>query len=296
MKSLKTILLITMVLLSFHLKSQSIDPASEWRVNFSTWEPGYEMTVIYYRDFIDGDTIVNGVQYQKIYRSGYTYHDWTPYPYYGYFSHDLHRLIREQNRKWYVFDGNDQTDKLLYDFTLGVNDTVISACTIPMQTIIVTSIDSVMIDSHYKKRFHLNIPFGAENIIEDIGPASGLFENMFFFEWDSELVCFAKNGSSLWGASTADCDLNVGIPENKGKQHDLAVFPNPAGDYAFVAIPLEFTMSDLKLADPFGRIVLSMKTGTDPLVKIPLGSFSPGLYLVSVEKEGKRLTVKLLVQ
>ena len=63
---------------------------------------------------------------------------------------------------------------------------MVSAFTFSMDPITITAIDSILIDSEYRKRYYLSVEFGAEYIIEGIGATSGLFENMEFFEWESE--------------------------------------------------------------------------------------------------------------
>jgi hypothetical protein len=274
---------------------QSIDPASEWRVDSYVADPP-EYRYECYKDYIDGDTVINGVAYLKIYRSGYERVDLGPNSWYLYFTRGLHGFLREENHKWYTFF-NDQ-DQLLFDFTMEVNDTVTSAFTFPLMgaPILVTAIDSVMVDGANKIRFHINPEFGAEYIIEDIGATSGLFENMSFFEWGSELICFAKNSISLWGTSTDSCDLDVSLPEKKIQNQGISVYPNPAGDYTNVFIPPGFREANISLMDPFGRIVLHQSQIANGVVKIPLTSLTSGLYQVLVETDQKRLAVKLVIQ
>jgi hypothetical protein len=297
MRTLVSLIFLSAFLLSFTSSAQSIDPASEWRVNFSYWDPGHEIHEEFYRDFIDGDTTINAITYAKVYKSGYTRIEWIPNPANYYYSHVLHGLIREENHKWYIYDLGEQTDKLLFDFTLGVNDTVHSACThANQQPILVTSVDSVPVDNHYKKRFHLNIPFGAENYIEDIGAASGLFENMVYFEWDSQMICFAKNGISVWGAATDSCDLNVAIGEKKDFSREIAVYPNPARDYAYVPIPAGFGSYCVMLIDPYGRIRSEVTSAAGSLVKLSLASCPGGLYFVRIDNERGSRVIKLLIQ
>ncbi len=295
MKTLRLFIILAMSLASFHIKGQTIEPSSEWRVNFSIWEPGIQINYEFYRDFIEGDTIINSHSYSKIYKSGYGYIDWSPNPSYYYFSHVLHGFLREEDSKWYTVDANQ--DRLLYDFTLAVNDTVYSAFTYPFESpVIVTAIDSVLIGSVYKKRFHLNIQFGAEYIIEDVGATTGLFESMVLFEWDSKLVCFAENGVSVWADSTEECNLNVNIPETQAGSRSCTLYPNPAEEYTILSIPSNFTMAHIMLVDTFGRLLLNRSTGDDKSIKIPLSAFPVGIYLLIVENGDKRESLKLIIQ
>ena len=191
---------------------------------------------------------------------------------------------------------NNGQEDILLDFNLKAGDTVHSAFTVGSVPITVTSVDSVQIDNQTKKRFHLSTPYGAENYIEDIGAASGLFENMYFFEWNSELVCFAKNGTSLWGASTNDCELNVAIAEKRDPLGELTVYPNPASDWFQLSIPSDFKYTRITVMDPFGRIVREIPAAESRQVMIPVNASPAGLYLVRVENELHQMTVKLLVK
>jgi len=273
-------------------KGQSIDTVSVWRINSAIWEPGVESKVFHFKDFIDGDTTINSINYYKVYQTGYWYYSWPPYPNYFFFTHIFHGFLREENNKWYTSDGLD--DLLLYDFTLDVNDTVISAFTFTSgDPIIVTVIDSVLIESEYKKRFHLNLEYGAEFIIEDIGASSGLFENMAFFEWDSELVCFAKNGESLWGIPTEECELNVSINEDKPIKSELLIFPNPASNYFYIKLPKGRSFN-VKIFDSFGRLIFEkINTETEQLM-FSVEKYSPGCYFLQIEDDSILIREKLI--
>jgi hypothetical protein len=282
---------------NYALPAGNIDPASEWRVNYFMAEPGY-MQQTYYKDFIDGDTVIGSLEYFKVYASGYSYIEYLPPGFYNYFEHSPEGLLREQNQKWYTY--YEDHDTLLFDFTLGLYDTVYSALTnvFDDSAIIVTAIDSVLVDNEYKKRMRLNFEEGegAQYIIEDIGASSGLFENMSFFEWGSDLVCFAKNGISLWGVSTEECDLAVNIGEINNNLHNCNLYPNPACKSTNLSIPPGFGNVKITLIDSYGKIVFQelKKEGHD--IRISLHSCLPGLYLVLIENDNQRQTIKLLVQ
>jgi hypothetical protein len=206
----------------------------------------------------------------------------------------LHSFLREENNKWYTFYENEDT--LLFDFTLDVNDTVYSAYTFLMgDPIIVIAIDSILVDGDYKRRLQINAQ-GAEYIIEGIGATSGLFENMFFFEWYSQLVCYAKNGVSVWGETTEECDLAVYINENQGNADPISVFPNPAKGFTMLSIPPGLENITFKLIDLVGRIVYQGSFESSSINKIQLNSYHSGIYLAIIETKGLSQTVKLIIE
>lgn len=294
MKTKTRLLVLALLLMSILSKAQTIDPASEWRVNFQeTWTP-YEFYNNQYRDYIDGDTTINSIEYYKIYYSGYSFYGLFPGENVNYYNHVLHGFLREENNKWYTFYEN--IDTLLFDFTLNVNDTVRSAYSFLVgDPIIIVAIDSILIDGNYKKRFHLN-DIGCEYIIEGIGATTGLFENMFFFEWYSNLVCYAKNGISVWGESTDDCDLAVNISEKDGNKSQFSIFPNPAIDFTTLRIPNGIGKMKFTLTDSMGRIVYQDYYESSALNRISLHSYPSGVYFAIIESNGMRQTAKLMIE
>ena len=294
MKTRKAIFLIALLSSTFLLSGQSININSEWRTNSSVWEPGDQINLRYYRDFIDGDTIINSKHYHKVYQSGYGLIDWIPEPYYYYFNHSLHGYLREDNNSWYTISYGAQ-EELLYDFNLQVNDTIESAFTISMEPITITAIDSILVDYEYKKRFHLSVPYGAEYIIEGIGATSGLFENMEFFEWESELICYAINGMSFWGESTEECELNVSITDNKKIDQDFLIYPNPANNYFKILTPSINKTIHLTMVNTMGTIVLNKKLYPAIDNTISLYNFPSGIYFVIIENELITQTKKLII-
>jgi len=259
-------------------------------------EPGY-MTQSYYRDYIDGVTTIDSVEYYNVYSSGYSTFNWGPPTY---FSQSFHGYLREQNNKWYTYIISENQDALLFDFNLGVNDTVLSAFTFTEfgNPVIVTSVDSILVDGEFMKRMHLNFEEGGggEYIIEGIGATSGLFENMYFFEWGSELVCFAIEGNSLWGASTEECDLAVNINENQGNAGPCSIYPNPVEDFTMLTIPSGLKNVTFKLIDLVGRIVYQKSFESPSTNKILLTGYHSGVYLGLVEANGLRQTMKLIIE
>ncbi len=298
MKTQNFLFAVLLFLISFSIQAQTIDPVSEWRVNYTLWEPELFVDHYFYKYFINGDTMINSKDYLKIFKSGYFYRDMKQEPDYNYFENIFSGFLLAENDKWYVFEGDQEM--LLYDFSLNVNDTVYSAYSSNPENleepIIVAAIDSVVVNNLYKKRFHLNIDNGAEYIIEDIGATSGLFENMFFFNTQSELICFAENGISLWGASTEECDLAVFLNESNVLINSCTILPNPAQDFTRLIIPDGFGEVACTLIDLFGRIVYQGSFESPSTNNIQLSPYLSGIYLAIIETKGSRQTVKLIIE
>jgi hypothetical protein len=293
MKSKNLLFPALLLLMSVLSQAQTIDPGSQWRVDYSMAEPNYSIQS-HYVDFIDGDTSIASHEYYKVYFSGYsTFNGGAP----NYFHHSLHGLLREENNRWYTF--YEDRDTLLYDFTLEVGDTVYSAFTqyndLP---ILVDSVDSIMVDGDYKRRMHLSVgeEMCTDFIIEDIGATSGLFENMYFFEWGSDLVCYAKDGVSVWGESTGDCDLAVDIAEVRTDNNLCYVYPNPCEDYFILSIPMVPGQFSFTLTDVLGKIVYQGRFEGQSTKTLDVSDYPPGIYFVIFESKGQRQTEKLVIE
>jgi hypothetical protein len=300
MKTQDFLIALLLLLISFSTQAQTIDPASEWRTDYSRVEVGSEWYCFneYYKDFIDGDTILNSKEYYKIYHSGYTYQGWCGYPgSYYYYEHSLHGYLREENDKWYIFYENQ--DMLMFDFTLETGDTLkgFQAYYCPYD-IIVYSVDSIIIDGDYKKRLQLSCGglINAAYLIEEIGATTGLWAPIYQFEWDEHLVCYARDGISLWGLPTEQCNLAVNINENDEKLLSCSIIPNPAGNFAMVTIPLSMGKVTFTLVDLMGRIVNQQIFESPSTNKIELSPYNSGIYLGIIEVKGLRQAVKLIIE
>lgn len=282
------LILITLATSCF---GQSIDTASEWRVDYARFETGQPALYGKYRDYIDGDTVINSHVYFKVYSTGYWYYYPNPNPANNYFYHSLHGYLREEGSKWYTSDG--YSDLLLYDYTLDVGDTVVSAFLYTWAgPVIITAIDSILVDTNYRKRFHLSSPLmGAEYIIDGIGSTAGLFENMVFDLTQSELICFAKNGVSLWGSSAEECQLNVALNEKEKKKPGFIVFPNPANDHFIVKTNFSESrvQGTIRLYDLTGKELHSYEiSDKNGQMVIPITNLKPGLYFLELYINEKR--------
>lgn len=279
---------------------QTIDPDCEWRVNYSRMDIGAKSYLFqdYYRDFIDGDTIINDIEYNKIYHSGYTYEEWYGNGWYTYYDHTFHGYLREEDGKWYTYRQNQ--DRLLFDFTLDIGDTIISANIFhPDLSIVIENVDSILVEGEYKRRLHLFYQGGysvADFIIEDIGSTTGLFEHLDLFEEYAELICFAKNGSSLWGDSTEECDLAVDIDDHEDNSVQIALSPNPAHDFTMLHCPVELGKVTFKLVNLFGVSVYQETIENQSPMRIQLPSIPPGIYIAVICNQEICQSRKLIIK
>ncbi|MBN1414868.1 MAG: T9SS type A sorting domain-containing protein [Bacteroidales bacterium] len=203
-------LLLTGLILSvsgmLHAQSGSrfpINPASAWRVDSmdAVWKI-IEKT----RYFIHGDTLINNLNYYKLYKSGVAFYD-MPF----YFSDVYVGAIREKNNSIYYIKKKKATEIGLYDFNLNVGDTIKSVIA-KGKTII--SVDSL---PDGRKIFYYDIGhFTTGFLIEGIGTNGGLLSGGTSYiplhsgECACHLICYAENGELVY-QNTPHLDSNCDI-------------------------------------------------------------------------------------
>jgi len=249
---------------------------------------------------LNGDTIISGNSYKKVYS---LFDSTLTSPYSTYYA-----AIREQNKKVYTVIGN-LPEHLLYDFNLLAGDTIhydYSLATGSSTTFsrVVTNIDSILLlDGKYRKRFAFN-PVGfnsiEDTVVEGIGSIMwvGLF-NPLVNAWCTcgdgyEVTCFKQNDTAFY-LNNPLCDhcfcTFLTTLNDFEKQGITKIFPNPTnGKFTIETNTAE--KQSVQVLDLNGRFVLSQKiNGT---TSIDAGNLNEGVYNVII-KTGYSITNKKLV-
>ncbi|MBK7964212.1 MAG: hypothetical protein IPK10_02065 [Bacteroidetes bacterium] len=164
--------------------------------------------------FFQGDSIISGFTYQKIYFNPIISLIVNPYcppfavdgsstAFYG-------GLMKEDtiSRKVFIYNYSINSEELLYDFNLVTGDTLNS--NLPEVLVIVDSVGLISLpNGGLRKIFYLD---SGENYIESIGGSQGiqfqLYQGLGFWEIP---ICISENNIPIWGGQ---CFGTVGINEN----------------------------------------------------------------------------------
>lgn len=180
---------------------------------------GEPQGILYHNQYYsDGDTIISDTKYYKLRRYS-EWHDFLVSP-------DLHTsnnyigAIRNINQIVEIIFTNDPSPTVLYDFNIGVGDTIKNGIG-KDENVIIDSIDSVLICGKYRRRYIT----GLENdfdfkqaIIEGIGFNSGLINHvLYLFEEGSELICYTEKSNT----NCEDCDLLLSNKEINVKSKNI---------------------------------------------------------------------------
>jgi|GEM_PF-5433495 len=278
------------------------DSSAQWRVTLQMWEPSpWWMVTDDRMYFFEGDTVISGRTYQKLYASGSSYvaspPDGTTYLY----SHEYRGGIRNEGHKVY-YTGWGQ-DTLLYDFSLQAGDHL-PVTWINDTGIVVTSVDSVLIGSGYRKRFNIAGPANgtllSHWIIEGMGHEYGLVELMYGVpDNNSSFQCYAEHSTPLFPPGV-QCDLSLKDNEKLTQATPVSVFPNPSSGNFTVSCPdVRVTPLHYTVLTPAGQQVAAGNWAlTGGKNEIGLDLHGNGFYFLMIEPgiHAPARYIKLIIQ
>ena len=248
-----------------------------------------------YNYYTTGDSLIGGVTWTKVVREGVVTYTWQAAPPTGTGCEGMHPygadfhgiwLIRQEGRQMRIWV-ND-TDELLYDFDLHVNDLLPLSWNNWNDDITVLAVDSVLIGTEMRARFELGNSW-AQYLIEGVGSTNGLFEPISnFLECGYGLDCFGMGDESYYpGTWSGSCFITTGI-EQLAASDRMEIAPNPARDVISIAgvRPGEV----ITVHDAIGRVVVRERalTGT---MRLDLSDLPVGPYTVVQGAGRQRLFV-----
>ena len=262
------------------------DSNAIWNIHWNCFFGTGEAWFSYY---IDGDTTIGNLVYQKMMR-GPVVSTGTcgtgGYPYLGAFREDT------VAKKVYHIHPFESMEMLHLDFNLQVGDTFPDAMQFPCSST-VQAIDSVLIGTNYRKRWTLA---SSAQIIEGIGSTWGLMEppcDVIDFP-ATTLTCFSQNGQTLYPDTTFNCLFIDDVESIDGIKNSLVIFPNPARE-KFAVCSFQFPVnSHLKIFNTLGEIIYSTPL-KDP-IEINCGHFPRGIYFVEVQSETEIRKGKIILR
>ena len=309
---MKTLLTCIVLVSSFTASAQKIrfsDTSNKW-VYVKPNDCSTPTLFDYFSYSYNGDTIVNGTTYLKLYDISNT--------------PSLLSLIREDtiDRKVYIkypavqFSSNlvsDTLEHILFDYTLSVGDTIkfdlydTVANAVVQSRSVLSSVDSVSINGawHIRQKFssHSNYPWSnGYYVIEGIGSRHfNLIASVFAAgECPPSLICFRHHGvlppmNNIIYQNNTSCYLGVEqVDPGKGK---IEVAPNPFTTSAKVLFPYMVTKGRITIYSYIGQIVYTIQVNQQSEIDIDGFDHPSGLYLLEVydETDQRRSFTKLAV-
>jgi len=242
-----------------------------------------------------GDTIINDMPYKKMYS---TIKENPIFPQDWY----LHSFMREDENKkvWYKDKNQNAEEKLFYDFSLEIGDTVPNVIDYLYPVIVENITNEIMHNGEERKVFWLSspayIPFNIfkEYWIEGIGSIIGLiyplhgevvggFWNLLCLYEDEELVFFNQNWNTCYKNS-----LGINDYDNQ-----IKIYPNPAKNILFIEGIDNYDINYISLINIYGQIVRQYKSNVN---QIDVSDISAGFYLLKFSiNKGRGIVQKVVI-
>lgn len=239
--------------------------------------------------YILGDTVVNLIQYKKVYTRGWDFifcnitQPNSPY--------QLFSLIREDtiNKKVYSTGGGlacpSGNDTLLYDFDLQITDTI-NTCITGFETISTITLGNPWLLS---RKFTTNNNY---ELYEGVGSNFGLFERMELSVsggGDPRLTHFCRGDIS-------NCGLTVSINNEANYSELKNVYPNPITNNLIINYELDGSKKlEIEIYSIDGKIQFSGNMITDR-INIDVSNFSPGIYFIKLFKNHQIVLTQKLIK
>jgi hypothetical protein len=287
MRTISGIIFLICCLFCCHAQTNVYHPFPDSGMVWNMAIGGSECSTCYKRSYyISGDTVLNATACRKIEYKEITGISLPPWYHCSYpfttgttvYAGALHEDTA--SRKVFLFLPGSATDSLLYDFSLGIGDTLDSGMNNSISpNIYIDQIDSVLIGGNYRKRFLLGNTVSS-GLIEGIGSTTGLLDDIFVFECGGYLGCVSLNGQTIYPDTISLCDLMDGVNEFTDLTSELhrVIYPNPASSQLILDCS-QNSINSIEVINLTGEIIYSSVINQASCI-LNCESFSPGIYFL----------------
>ncbi len=202
-------------------------------------------------------------------------------------------------KRVYAYNGNLQ-DHLIYDFYKSVGDLFYlnSGITINLNY----KIDSVKIENingvnrtvlKKKDSITSSLSYQFSRLIEGIGSEQGFIGYTIEkdqFEYSINTLCVKYNGQTLYGDTSAWCDLVLST-QKYTLNNTISIFPNPAQNKIFINTTEE-KITSYCIKDILGKTLLKENLTSN---QIDISTLSNGIYFIQFQNDKKQFGVKKFV-
>jgi hypothetical protein len=252
-------------------------------------------SVSWMKFWFEGDTSIGDFTYKKVYvQSHDSIADFSKARYFAALREDT---IAEKVYFRYV-DYNGNAEFLLYDFSVNIGDTVSFYSLWPfwypeLKQRVVESIDSTLIDNHYRKRINFHQYYQPESWIEGIGSTNGIFFPGYFDIADAMehtyLLCAHIDGELIYPLNSPDIcyTSGSGVRMNEHKNEPLKIYPTIADNLLYIETDKSINGFDYKIINVQGQV---MNIGTLTSNTINVSNLNKGIYLIMIADNNKIIT------
>lgn len=221
-------------------------------------------------------------------------------------------FIRQDSalKKVWFFDQNNNRDKILYNFNFNVGDSLDTTNVywggnlIQNDYMIITSIDSILINGNYRKRYNYNGSYDVwepidSSIIEGIGALNGPFSGIYsggiykFTQNNEVLLPEGFDSLTVTHFSGTNCSKILYV-ENNLKTQQSFLFPNPF--HISATLKTSFLKADLKIYNLIGMMIRDEKIISES-TEIFRTNLPAGLYFYElIGEHGEIIRSKFVIE
>jgi hypothetical protein len=206
-------------------------------------------------------------------------------------------IRQDTSRRVFFMPKDSLSEKLLYDFSAEIDDTVYDVysdwtSSEPVHDEEILDVDHVLIGGALHKRLYLKLNL---KWIEGIGCNGGLFESTYggTFSYVFRLDCFYKNGVLLYSSTTSNCVPGI---KNENLKDELCLYPNPGtGIFKIKNNSFNYHNCILTIRDLLGKCVFK-ESLIEEKESIDLTHLNDGVYFYTVELNNRKTSGKLIIE
>ncbi|MFZ5554707.1 MAG: T9SS type A sorting domain-containing protein [Bacteroidota bacterium] len=254
-----------------------------------------------YRYYVNGDTLLNGVSYNRLFRGSSDINDTSTWSC-GFYRVDSLKVFYKFNDYCAYGQPSDTNEVLLYDFGMQPGDSIYVPPTINLFNGFyskVQYIDTVNINGYLLRRwnFYPNIYIPYNNFwIEGIGSRIGFFNYEPVLDMHISLTCFnIYNEDYVIDIGNASSCQAVGEPDNYNSKNNIFPFPNPTNGKFIVKTGLDQNISTICITDIFGRRIKNItfnESVNNP--GIDISDHPSGIYFIHIKSAQSYKIIKVM--
>ncbi|MEO4005499.1 T9SS type A sorting domain-containing protein [Flavobacterium sp. CAU 1735] len=208
--------------------------------------------------------------------------------------------LREDVATKKVYRNIGGVDRILYDFSLQVSNTITLG---NGSTYTVISITNIPVNGGTRRKFFLDNGFFSENWIEGVGSSQHPLRPSYEMPSDPYiyLTCSAQNGVNIYnhnlanGQPTAtDCTM-LSVDELSFKSRDIQYAPNPFTTELYITAPSDFKNATIKVFNSIGQLVRELTNVNGNTITVRRDNLNSGIYFVRIQESGKIMATNKII-
>lgn len=294
------IIIAFFIIISFYGFTQNFPKDSmEWSISFTDFNlpPNGGYITKTYHFALYGDTSIQNFEYSKLYK------DTISLDSIFIFSHSqLIGFIREDLSKKVFLRDIDSTERLIFDFSLQVGDTLSTL----YPNGIVTGIDSLLIGNSYRKHFSIDpgLALWPLEYVEGVGylRGQGVLSNWLYLNIgihkSFQLLCLKDKGTIIYKTGSCYLDestVQTGINKLTQINSKVIIYPNPFSSSTIVSTKIELKNGDLIIYDVIGQEIKRIKNIHGQHIIINRDGLTSGIYYYQLTEGNKVISTGKLI-